>query len=315
LYYTVSVQNSQEAQFNKIYASKKEKCIQALKEAKSVNQDYLSKNDYEKLDILPCAGTISKVFGSWSKAKKAAGLPTRPARGDYTEEDCIESIKEAHKELGHSPSIREYDDMGYSPSRKVIKKLFGDWNTAIKSAGFNPNTSRQNNSKIKYTKDDCIIALKKAKKKLNKSPTLEEYQKLDIKPSYCVFRERFGSFNNAKKEIGMKCYNTKTNEYRNRHRIDYGPNWKSIRKEVFDKHNHECDLCGVSREQNYEMTGKDISIHHIIPFKNFKSHKEANKLSNLIPLCSSCHAHVERKNTIEQCRLLNINPIKLPSNF
>lgn len=294
-----------------IYESKEERCIQALKRAKSIHHKYLSKNDYEKLNILPCACTISKVFNGWSNAKKSAGLPTRPARGEYNEKDCIESIRKAYNSLGHAPSIRDYDELGYSPSRKVIKKLFGDWNTAIKSAGFEPNNSKNYYPETKYNPEDCLKSLKEAENKIGKSPTLEEYRNLQIKPSYSIFLKFFGSFNNAKEKIGMKCYNTK-NKTRKRNKIDYGRNWKNIRKSVFDMRGENCLVCNISRKKNFEIIGKDLDVHHIIPFNKFKNKEIANQLQNLVPLCSSCHGYIENKTIEEQCEILNIEYNTLP---
>lgn len=132
--------------------SKRLRCINALRKAKLQHHKYLSKNDYEKMNILPCSDTIIGVLGGkWSLAKKAAGLPTKPSRGQYTEEDCIESIKQSKEILGHPPNVRDYDELGLSPSRKVIKKLFGKWNIAIKAAGFQLNTSQKSTAKKKKT--------------------------------------------------------------------------------------------------------------------------------------------------------------------
>ena len=106
--------------------SKRELCIKALHKAKSQIDEYLSKNKYEKINILPSSSTIIKVLGgTWSLAKKEAGLLTKPSRGQYDEKDCINSIKRAKNILGYTPSIRDYNELGLSPSRKVIKKLFG----------------------------------------------------------------------------------------------------------------------------------------------------------------------------------------------
>lgn len=66
---------------------------------------------------------------------------------------------------------------------------------------------------------------------------------------------------------------------------DYGPNWQYVRDEIRKKYEYKCADCGIS-ELNY---GKQLSVHHIIPFVSFDSYKEANELSNLVALCEGCH--------------------------
>lgn len=65
-----------------------------------------------------------------------------------------------------------------------------------------------------------------------------------------------------------------------------GPNWKKQRRKALDRDNNCCQLC-----QN--EIGLPIAVHHKIPYHNFPSYKQANVLSNLISLCSSCHAQEE----------------------
>ena len=65
-----------------------------------------------------------------------------------------------------------------------------------------------------------------------------------------------------------------------------GSNWGSQRRKALKRDNYSCRLCG-SKE--------DLVVHHIIPFRVFgaEKYREANKLSNLITLCRSCHGKVE----------------------
>ena len=67
----------------------------------------------------------------------------------------------------------------------------------------------------------------------------------------------------------------------------YGPNWWSQRRKARDRDNYTCQDCGITEEEY----GKELSVHHIIPFREFNGDwQEANKLSNLISLCEyPCH--------------------------
>ncbi|MER1984860.1 MAG: HNH endonuclease [Solibacillus sp.] len=67
----------------------------------------------------------------------------------------------------------------------------------------------------------------------------------------------------------------------------YGPNWRSQRRKVRLRDNYTCQDCGI-KEEEY---GQELSVHHIIPFKDFHGDwKKANELSNLVSLCEyPCH--------------------------
>lgn len=70
---------------------------------------------------------------------------------------------------------------------------------------------------------------------------------------------------------------------------DYGPNWGEIREAAIERDGGRCQGCGITREQ-YHL---DLDVHHIIPFRKFDSREEANKLSNLVALCRTCHREYE----------------------
>lgn len=53
-----------------------------------------------------------------------------------TRQDCLDALKQAAEELGHSPSRNEYQELDIGPSVRSLKKyLGGSWNAAKKEAG------------------------------------------------------------------------------------------------------------------------------------------------------------------------------------
>jgi hypothetical protein len=52
----------------------------------------------------------------------------------FTKQDCLNSLREAASELGHSPTREEYDNLGISPSKHTIRNRFGSWNRAKEAA-------------------------------------------------------------------------------------------------------------------------------------------------------------------------------------
>lgn len=73
----------------------------------------------------------------------------------------------------------------------------------------------------------------------------------------------------------------------------YGPNWSKQRQAARERDNHTCQQCGKTRDE----VGKELDVHHIIPFRKFKykagendNYLQANQLDNLMTLCPSCHS-------------------------
>jgi len=67
----------------------------------------------------------------------------------------------------------------------------------------------------------------------------------------------------------------------------YGANWSTQKYRARLRDNFICQVCGKVEED------KAHDVHHIKPFKMFSSFKTANRLDNLITLCSSCHKQAE----------------------
>lgn len=71
--------------------------------------------------------------------------------------------------------------------------------------------------------------------------------------------------------------------------IQYGPDWKRTRKEVRQRDDSTCQGCGETEDE----LGYTLHVHHIIPFEQFDSVENANRESNLVSLCASCHSDWE----------------------
>lgn len=88
------------------------------------------------------------------------------------------------------------------------------------------------------------------------------------------------------KELSEKGYwNSKEN--------NYGKHWNELRNKVRRRDEYKCQHCGVSEKKQV------LEVHHKIPFKQFTDIKKANKLENLVTLCSSCHKKAERQIYIQ----------------
>jgi hypothetical protein len=78
--------------------------------------------------------TVIEHFGSWNRAKRAAGLvPRRFA----TREELLGVLRELGEELGRVPTARDLDERkGATPSKSLYWHTFGSLTNALREAGF-----------------------------------------------------------------------------------------------------------------------------------------------------------------------------------
>lgn len=72
----------------------------------------------------------------------------------------------------------------------------------------------------------------------------------------------------------------------------YGSGWRTARKEALNRDGFECRVCGKGREQ----IGRNPSVHHKKPVREFDDPQDAHYLENLITLCPKHHQQVEAGN-------------------
>ena len=78
--------------------------------------------------------TVIERFGSWNRAKRAAGLvPRRFA----TKEELLRCLRELGEKLGRTPTARDVDaNRGLVPSKSLYWHTFGSFTNALREAGF-----------------------------------------------------------------------------------------------------------------------------------------------------------------------------------
>jgi hypothetical protein len=113
--------------------SRKE-CTEALQEATELLGKSPTQDEYINLDISPSHTTISRIFGSWNKAKEAADLETINRR-EYSKQECIDSLRRAAELLGKSPSHDRFNELDLKPSANHINDVFDSWANAKEEAG------------------------------------------------------------------------------------------------------------------------------------------------------------------------------------
>lgn len=74
----------------------------------------------------------------------------------------------------------------------------------------------------------------------------------------------------------------------------YGKGWTAEkREEVLDKYDYLCQSCGMTQEEHKEKFSQSLHIHHVMPAGKFEDPEKRNSISNLVPMCSSCHTKWE----------------------
>ena len=78
--------------------------------------------------------TVIERFGSWNRAKRAAGLvPRRFA----TKEELLRCLRELGEKLGRTPTAKDVDtNRGLLPSKSLYWYTFGSFTNALREAGF-----------------------------------------------------------------------------------------------------------------------------------------------------------------------------------
>jgi DEAD/DEAH box helicase domain-containing protein len=74
---------------------------------------------------------------------------------------------------------------------------------------------------------------------------------------------------------------------------NYGPKWNEITLAVRTRDDFKCTNCHIPE------TDRPHDVHHKVPFRKFMNREEANALTNLTTLCSSCHKLAEQQARIQ----------------
>lgn len=76
----------------------------------------------------------------------------------------------------------------------------------------------------------------------------------------------------------------------------YTGNWKQAREARLELDQYVCQICGKTEDEN----GRSLDVHHIQSYHDFDDKFEANKIENLISLCTDCHRFVHSNANINK---------------
>lgn len=198
--------------------------------------------DFEKLEGYPTRKTFTNHFGNFNNVVIEAGfepayIPVEKRREKdlktYTKDFLINEIHRFINEFGHVPTVKEIDSNNDYPSINRYRKLFGNWNNALKEANLPLNSVSQ------YTDEFLESEFHRFVKENNRIPRYEEFNNSEY-PSFWCYQHRFGSWNNAVIHYG------------------YEPN-DSNRKYILD----DGEICASSYEFDISTWLKNSNIKYI----------------------------------------------------
>lgn len=152
----------------------------------------------------------SNLFGSYSEAISAAGLPPLPERCPVSNEELIVALRHKAEELGHRPRIRDVINDGDMYSVELYYSRFGrSWPKVLEAAGLN-DLPPKNSIPIELKRASAIKELQDEAKRLGrvlKSGDFEHTTKEHHSAGY--YKYLFGSFSNALEAAGLEKFQRK----------------------------------------------------------------------------------------------------------
>jgi hypothetical protein len=103
----------EEEQWWNIMTISKEVFLEALREAAEELGHAPTVEEYKSLDLSPPYNTIISRCGSWNAALEHFDVD-KPTRRRYSDEDCLEALREATEMLGEEPTWNQYAELDIS---------------------------------------------------------------------------------------------------------------------------------------------------------------------------------------------------------
>jgi len=166
---------------------------------------YLPINDeIDKNKSIPsCSAYISR-FSSFDNAYKLIGYDVKEFNNSALEKDMIKKYKDMCYKLSCTLNSREITKLSKANkeciySTETYNNHFGTIHNLQEKCGFVKTVIGKG-----MTKEESLICLNKLVKMLQHIPTQKELDLYDFVPSGTYYFKKFGSYNNALKQIGLK---------------------------------------------------------------------------------------------------------------
>jgi len=171
----------------------------------------------------------------------------------YSEEECLDALRDAEKELGESPSIKQYNNLDIYPSADTIIRKLETWNKAKEKANLEKNSQ---NNKINPPPEDIEL------------PEDKNWQEMTPYERYY--------YKNRKEEIK-----------RTKRRTKGLKKWFKEYKKQF-----KCENCGEDHPaciDFHHTEEKESSVTELVSRKNTSKERIKEEIRKCRVLCANCH--------------------------
>ena len=198
----------------------KEEMLEMLCECKE-QHGKCAPSDFNMMDDTCSASAVMKRFGSWTEAKKQAGIEedlssSTGSKREYENQDILQHLRECARRNGKC-TVRALQEEKDLVSASVAVERFGSWSEAKKKAGLEDD--RSTNSRPRQYSDKEYIRLLQACERIHGKVTQKTFNNDDTMPTAGAVRKRFGDeegrngWSRAKKQAGVESSSKKwTNE-------------------------------------------------------------------------------------------------------
>jgi len=76
----------------------------------------------------------------------------------------------------------------------------------------------------------------------------------------------------------------------------YGTSWPTQRQKALLRDQYRCQECGITDAEHRESNSRGLHVHHIMPYREFDTDREAHRLENLLAVCTACHSRIEPRS-------------------
>lgn len=128
----------------------REKCINAMKLAFDQSVYKLTPKTYSEIIKIPTLAQIRAEFGTWENGCKIAGVNTE----DAIKEKLLQSLREVGEEFGGKLTWRKYEKTRSVPGVRLIHDTFGSFAEAVKMAGLEHGTDKEDEFEELSTKTE-----------------------------------------------------------------------------------------------------------------------------------------------------------------
>lgn len=180
--------------------------LELLRQLAADQERTVTLRDMEDADDYPSAVTYQRRFDSWNNAKAQAGLDTI-AEDDtapgYTDEELLDILRELAAARDRPLTKRDVADAEDCPDPTTFERRFGSWNTAKKQAGLETLGKGEGSRQKMYSDDELLDHLRQRASEVSGNLTEAAMDAAPDYPSVSTYRDRFGSWTQAKNAAGL----------------------------------------------------------------------------------------------------------------